>query len=244
MSEEGPKVYNFSELPADAEEAFLILEERYRRECEFAVRESGENENVSVYYTDYIAQVLGAAEELELVEAAFSKDVPAIQDVDFDTYQNFSKRVKHYRTRLEIRHGRRVQGYSVSFDAPTKAKLHHLLKPVREIFDKLEIEERKREALFAKLNALESEIDRSRTRFDAFAALTIESAEVVGEAIHKSKLLEALNTVARIFGAAKKEEETRQLPAPTKPKQIEHQDSKFRPPKIGNRGDMDDEIPF
>ncbi len=238
--------YEYSELPFDPEESFLILEDRFRRECEAAVQHSSEHDNVSIYYTDYIAQVLGAAEELGLVEAAFEKEVPAIQDVDFHTYQNFSKRVKHYRTRLEIRHGRRVQNNSVRFDAPTKAKLHHLLKPVHEIFTNLEVDENKREALFSKLKALESEIDRNRTRFDAFAALTIEAAEVVGQIVEQSRLLEVFNAIARIFGTAKKDEELRQLPAPKKPKQIEHKNSKspLKKAALTKHDDMDDEIPF
>ncbi|UEM14252.1 hypothetical protein J4G43_008385 [Bradyrhizobium barranii subsp. barranii] len=81
--------YDFQELPLDPEEAFLTLEDRFRRECEVAVQQAHEQENVSVYYTDYIAQVLGAAEELELVEAAFGEtEVPQIENVDFQTYQN------------------------------------------------------------------------------------------------------------------------------------------------------------
>lgn len=225
--------YKYLDLPADPEEAFLALEDRYRRECEDAVSKSGEHDNVSIYYTDYIAQVLGAAEELGLAEAAFEKETPAIQDVDFHTYQNFSKRVKHYTTRLEIRHGRRIQGYSVRFDTAAKSKLHHLLGQVRDVFLKLELEERKRESLLAKLHDLENEIDRSRTRYDAYAALAIETAEVTGEVIERSKILELLDAVARIFGVAKKKEGTPQLPAPSKPKQIEHK-----------RSEMDDDIPF
>jgi hypothetical protein len=233
--------YDFQELPLDPEEAFLTLEERYRIECDEAVRQSNEHDNVSVYYTDYIAQVLGAAEELGLVEAAFEAEVPRIENVDFQTYQNFSKRVKHYRTRLEIRHGRRVQGYSVRFDAPTKAKVHHLLAQVREVFSKLEVDEAKREALLSKLADLEGEVDRNRTRFDAYAALAIEVADVTGEVVGRSRILEVLDAVARLFGVAKKEETLRQLPAPTKPKQIEHQKPT---PKRGKGSEMDDDIPF
>ncbi len=61
--------YDYKELPLDPEEAFLILEARYRSECETSVQNSNQNDNVGIYYTDYIAQVLGAAEELGLVEA-------------------------------------------------------------------------------------------------------------------------------------------------------------------------------
>jgi hypothetical protein len=234
--------YDFQELPYDPEEAFLTLESRYRLECDEAVRESGEHDNVSIYYTDYIAQVLGAAEELGLVEAAFGEtEVPSIENVDFHTYQNFSKRVKHYTTRLEIRHGRRVQGYSVRFDAPTKTKVHHLLAQVREIFSKLEVNEEKREALFSKLTDLEAEVNRNRTRFDAYAALAIEVADVTGEVVGRSRILEVLDAVARLFGVAKKNDAPRQLPAPDKPKQIEHQK---RPTKLNKRAEMDDDIPF
>jgi hypothetical protein len=227
-------------LPQDPEEAFLVLESRFRADCEEAVRRSGEHDNVSIYYTDYIAQVMGAAEELGLVEIVFASEIPAIEDVDFHTYQNFSKRVKHFTTRLEIRHGRRVQGYSVVFDATAKAKLHHLLNQVRDIFLKLEVDDRKRDALISKLSDLEKEVDRPRTRFDAYAALAIEVADVAGEVISRGKILEVLDAVARVFGVAKNEETTRQLPAPTKPKQIEHK----RPSRSEKRTDMDDDIPF
>jgi hypothetical protein len=233
--------FDYEQLPLEPEEAFLRLEARYRSECETAVRESGEHDNVGIYYTDYIAQVLGAAEELDLVEAAFDREIPPIQEIDFQTYQNFSKRVKHYTTRLEIRHGRRVQGYSVSFDATAKAKLHHLLNQIRELFAKLEIDDRKREALLSKLSDLEKEVDRNRTRFDAYAALAIEVADVTGEIVDRSKILDVLDAVARLFGIAKRDEATRQLPAPTKPKQIEHKKPDLRHSKPS---DMDDDIPF
>jgi hypothetical protein len=167
--------------------------------------------------------------------------VPQIENVDFQTYQNFSKRVKHYRTRLEIRHGRRVQGYSVRFDGPTKTKVHHLLAQIRAVFSKLEVDEQKREALFSKLADLEAEVDRNRTRFDAYAALAIEVADVTGEVVGRSRILEVLDAVARLFGVAKKDEAPRQLPAPTKPKQIEHR----RPSANQKRTETeDDDIPF
>jgi hypothetical protein len=233
--------YDFDDLPLDPEEAFLTLEGRYRLECEEAISKSGEHDNVSINYTDYIAQVLGAAEELGLVEAAFDTEIPKIENVDFHTYQNFSKRVKHYRTRLEIRHGRRVQGYSVQFDPTTKAKVHHLLNQVREIFTKLEVDEKKRESLISKLADLDAEVDRNRTRFDAYAALAIEVADVAGEVVDRSKILDVLDAVARLFGVAKKDEATRQLPAPSKPKQIGHQKPPAEPSK---RAEMDDDIPF
>lgn len=231
--------HDFSDLPADPEEAFLLLEEQYRKECEEAINDAGRDENLSIFYTDYIAQVLGAVEELELMGAAFgTQDIPSIHEVSFASYQDFSKRVKHYTTRLAIRRARRVQGHSVRFDATTKTKVHYLLGKIRSIFEQIEVNDGKRDALFAKLNALEAEVDRTRTRFEAYAALAIEVADVSGEVVERSKILEVLDSVARLFGAAAKQDTSGRLPSPEKPKQIEHK-------KNANSDESpDDDIPF
>lgn len=187
---------------------------------------------------DYIAQVIGAITELGL-EAKFNDRIPQIEDVDYQTYLNFSKDVKHYRTRLLIRRGRRVQGYSVQFDAATKVKVQHHIEQIRGIFDKLEVEHDKKESLFEKLNELQKEVDSDRTRFDAYAAVVVETAGVLGESVERSRVLDVLNAIARIIWGTKKEQETRRLPAPTPPKRIE-------PPRApeSKKGDLDDEIPF
>jgi hypothetical protein len=229
----------YENLPGDPERAFLILERHFRRECADRVAKAHQEENVHVYYVDYIAQVLASITELGIA-AEFDQRVPQIADVDYNTYLNFSKDVEHYRTMLEIRHGRRVQGYSVRFDAATKEKVRHHLKQLRSIFDKLEVDDRKREDLFDKLNELEQEVDRDRTGFDKFAALAIETAGVIGEATEKSKVLNVLDAIARVFWGAKTED-TKRLPSPTSPKRIEPPRAPAPTPK---RDDMNDEIPF
>jgi hypothetical protein len=234
-----PNIYE--NLPEDPEQAFLLLEEKYRAECEDGVRRAHQEENLNVYFVDYIAQVIGTITELGL-EAKFDNRVPQIENVDYQTYLNFSKDVKHYRTMLLIRHGRRVQGYSVQFDAATKVKVKHHIDQLRDIFGKLEIEQDKRDALRSKLNALQEEVDRDRTRFDVYAALAVEAAGVVGESVEKSKVLDVLNAIARVIWGTKKDQETKGLPAPTPPKRIEPP----RPSKSAakGRGDTEDEIPF
>ena len=160
----------YSTLPRDPEQAFLLLERHFREECEQRIAQMSNDDNIRVFYVDYIAQVLAAISELGLTNE-FNDRVPAIEDVDYNTYLNFSKDVKHYRTSLEIRHGRRLQGHSVAFDLATKEHVKHHIGQLRSIFEKLELEDKKRDALFARLNDLQIEVDRSRTRFDAYAAL-------------------------------------------------------------------------
>jgi hypothetical protein len=230
----------FENLPQDPEQAFLMLEDRFRLECEQKVDKAHPEASVNVFHVDYIAQVIATITELGL-QAEFANRVPSIEDVDYNTYLNFSKDVKHYRTMLLIRHGRRVQGYSVSFDPATKVKVQHHIKQLRDTFEKLEVEQDKREALFNKLNDLQKEVDRERTRFDAFAALAVEAAGVIGDVVEKTQVLKILDGIARVMWGSKKEEEMKQLPAPTTPKRIE---PPRRPKSTPKKGDMDDEIPF
>ncbi len=236
----------FENLPQDPEDAFLVLEEHFREECDEQISRAHQDENLNIYHINYIAQVIAAINELGL-QAQFADRVPVIQDVDYTTYINFSKDVKHYRTTLLIRRGRRVQGYSVRFDPATKAKVQHHIEQLRGIFEQLEVEQEKREALFNKLNALQQEVDRERTRFDAFAALAIETAGVVGDVVEKTQLLKILDSIARVMWGAKTEEETRCLPAPTLPKRIEApKRTKTIPAQRSapNKDDTEDEIPF
>src|SRR5262249_2515394 len=150
------------------------------------------------------------------------------------------KDARYYRERLQIRHGRRTQGYSVKFDAPTKQKLRHHLQQMRELVDKVEVEQKKKEALFSKINALQEEVDRDRTRLESFADLTVTAAGILDTALEPINKI--LNSIARVIHGAQQEEQ-KQLPAPRKPKQIEGP-KEAKAPQGGKRGDMDDEIPF
>jgi hypothetical protein len=233
MGEFGPDP--FEGLPDDPEDAFLVLEEHFRDECDLALKNSGRDDRTDVIYVAYISQVLAAITALGL-EAEFKSEVPSIENVSYNSYLDFNKDVIHYRTMLRIRRSQRRQGYSVQFDETAKRKIRHHLEQVLEIFNKLEVDDRKREKLIEKLDDLRSEVNQHRTRFDRFAALTIEVASVVGEAVDKSKLLELLDSVGRVFWGAQTEKQ-KQLPAPKQPK-LEPPKPKIDPPKA------DDDIPF
>lgn len=106
----------------------------------------------------------------------------------------------------------------------------------------LEVEQKKREALFSKLNDLQEEIDRDRSRFDTYAALAIETAGVLGETVDKSRVLALLDAIARVFWGAKSERETKRIPPPTLPKRLEPPSA---PGGLKRKVDgLDDDIPF
>ena len=241
----------FAELPDDPEEAFLVLERHFREQCEAKVQAAGQNDSVEIHYVEYISKVLAAIRELG-IRAAFETEVPEIQNVSYHTYANFSKDVEHYRTGLQIRRARRSKGYSVRFDAATKEKLRHLLEQVREIVEKLEVNENKKDVLLKRLNDFAKEVDRDRTRFEAWGAVVIQAAEVMGEAAEKAEPARKwLDSIGRLIWRAKeKEEETKQLPAPKEVKRIEppKNEDQTEPPKNEDQTEPpkneDDEIPF
>jgi hypothetical protein len=234
----------YQNLPTDSEEAFLFLEERYRQDLATEIADAGQDTRHDVLYVDYIAKVIAAVNELDL-EAEFRTKVPEIQDVDYNTYLNFNKDVQHYRTMLSIRRGRRVAGHSVKFDAIAKQKLRHHLEQMRTIVDKLEVEQDKRETLFFKIDALQLEVDRDRTRFESFADLTIAASGLLDTALGPINKL--INNIGRVFFEAK-EEETKKLPPPTSTKRIEGPKKELpdfpSKKRSKTRGDLDDEIPF
>jgi uncharacterized coiled-coil DUF342 family protein len=227
----------YASIPTDSELAFLHLEKYFKHVLDLQIDRAGNDGPGNVVYVEYIGKVLAAITELGLETAVVKQTVPAIEDVTYQTYQNFSKDVEHYKTALKIRNARRMQGYSVQLDTVTRAKITHHIQQLRDIFQKLEIDVEKKEALLKILNELQKEVDRNRTRFDIFASLVMAVADTAGEAIERSQVRPLLDSIARVIWGVKKDEETKMLPPRAEPKQIE-------PPRAPKSRDMDDEIPF
>jgi hypothetical protein len=235
MSDFGREPDPYEDLPDDPEEAFLRLESYFNAECNRRLQAATQDDRTDVIHIDYIAQVLGAITALGL-EGSFKSEVPSIEDVSYNTYLNFNKDVMNYRTILRIRRSQRDQGYSVQFDDTAKRKIHHHLDQVLELFGKLEIDDRKREKLISRLGDLQSEVNQPRTRFDRFAALSMEVSGVVGDTVERSRVIDLLDAIARVFWGAQTEKQ-KQLPPPKEPKRID-------PPKPKPKREMDDDIPF
>jgi hypothetical protein len=237
----------YANLPADPEQAFLALEKAFRADVEDSIVQAGEQEDITPQFVAYMSRVLAAVAELGL-ETNFHPEIPLVQNVGFQNYVNFTQEVRHYCTRLEIRNARRVQGHSVRFDSAARQKIHHFLTQVRELVEKLEIGDKRRDRLFTKISALELEVDRARTRLEAFGELVIEAASDIGEAAEKlSPVRKILDSIAKVIHGTKEEnevEDQKRLPAPKEQKRIEHQTKPDAKSGGGFSREMDDEIPF
>jgi hypothetical protein len=125
------------------------------------------------------------------------------------------------------------------------------LERIKNIVDGVEVSQRKKEALYSKINALADEIDRDRTRFDAAMALVLEVASTGGEAAEKLEPVRKwIDSIARLLGRAKEEEDAaaQGLPAPEERKQIEpprrSSAEKGKSACSDDFDDLDEDIPF
>jgi hypothetical protein len=184
--------------------------------------------------------VLGARDELQ-VKILLTYTAPALSLIRENDFLFVTGEVDRLRTRVQIRNSRRDRAYSVRFDAATKQKVRHLLNQIKEIVDEVELDDRKKEALYSKINALANEVDRDRTHIQAFGALVVEMAGIVGEAANRMEpARKFLDSIARVFGVAKSHEDANlQLPLHHEPKKIEPPHKRLPAPKTD-----DDDIPF
>jgi hypothetical protein len=135
-------------------------------------------------YYSYMNRVLGAKDELQ-VKILMEYKPPTLAMIREIDFLFIAGEVDRLRTRVQIRSSIRNKAYSVRFDAATKQKVRHLLNQIKEIVDEVELHDRKKEALYSKINALANEVDRDRTHVQAFGALVVEMAGIVGEAADK-----------------------------------------------------------
>jgi hypothetical protein len=121
--------------------------------------------------------------------------------------------------------------------------------------DKLEVPDKKREALYRRISDLENEVDRDRTRFDAYAALVLEASTTTEKAARQLKpLIKLLQPITTLFANATDSENAQlQLPPAQPLKRLEPPPLKLAPPEPESEpeppprqpiNDLDDEIPF
>lgn len=192
-------------------------------------------------HMDYMNKVVAAAKALEIEEVA--KYALPERDYVFQGYDDFTLVVQRVCMEIGLRKVRTGKVYSVALDPASKERIHVLVKKIREVIESADLEEKKKNSLFAKLNAFDADVDRSRTPFGNAMLMALDVAHVVktyGEALNPlNELLKRINEM--MSDAKSKEPEQTQLPPPEEKKKLEPPPKKIehKPPR-----DMDDDIPF
>ena len=111
--------------------------------------------------------------------------------------------------------------------------------------DKLELPVDKKDRIFKCINALQSEIDRGRTRYETLGALLVVGSDEAADRV--DRWVPTLKAITSVFRASKEaeEKERQSLPAPKEVKRIEVWNSPSdKPTERSFDKPLDDEIPF
>ncbi len=233
----------YESLNDDNEIAFVQVVEKLEEELLDQLRGLEQNTDDRFYHLEYMNKVVGAAVALNIDEIR-RFELPSLQNV-FDSYSDFSREVKRYVMAVRLCKIRTGKIYSVELDGASKERIHNLLKKVRIVIERADLDEKKRNSLFDKLNAFEADVDRRRTTFQNAMLAAMDVAHVVktyGEALNP--LNEMFKRISEILGAAKdKEPEQQQLPPPKRQEKLEPPPKQIEGPRQKPVRDGDD-IPF
>jgi hypothetical protein len=226
---------DFSDLPDDPELAFVTLVSKFDEAREAKIASSDERSDTSIFLLDYMNNVVGVANALHL-DLYDDWEMPESDRAVYELYREFSLRTKRYVLEVQLRHARIGKHYSVGLNAGTKARIRKLVEQIKEQLEKSDLEERKRNVLFGKLNKFLEEVDRERTRYDAAMDMTLEIVGAIDKA--SSPIIALLDSVTRLLAQAKSAEPL-ELPPPKDRRKIEGPRKQLPKPKT-----MDDDIPF
>ncbi|MGY5806229.1 hypothetical protein ACXHXG_00850 [Rhizobium sp. LEGMi198b] len=233
----------FDDLPDDPEVAFVRLYERANKEYQEQTYDVQDTRAAAV---EFMNTMLGVAQGLEI--SGFEEwTIPDDWDDIYPAFTSFDRALKRYIMEVKVRKSRVTKVYSVQLSPEDKERIHSLIREIREILTSADLQDRKRNSLFNKLNAFEADVDRVRTRFDNATLMAIDIIGVVDKGTNALKPInELLRRIQAIMGNAKESEpEQNQLPPPAERKKLPPPPKRIEGPSNGGFSrDLDDDIPF
>jgi hypothetical protein len=228
----------YFDLPDDSEEAFAVLHRRRYRKLE-QIWENNEGGNYWHHEREYIdcMTAFDAVHNLGLL-TQFANPPRSTNDFG-DFFQDFRRHVEVTSQKILIEAARRAKTGSqqiIVLDSSARQAIHRLIEAIREKLNGLQLPENKRDVLFNKLNSFASEIDRNRTRTEAFYNFAVETARTAKTVNDEIKPLQ--ETIDRVFDMIEKAKKLKDsLPPWSERKKVEG------PPKQLPKPDLDD-LPF
>lgn len=239
---------NLLDLPEDPEIAFVEYERQIRKEMWANL--NGEDISRSyeldqkIYYCTKIMAFHDAYGFSFLKKPLLQRRDDEIE-VNFDMFMD---EVNYWTTQITIRHAQRLRPIQtiLQLTPEIRRQLHSYISRIRETIAPIELPLQKKEALLGKLNALADEIDRDRTKAEAWAAFALEIAGTGGQAARELKPVKDLSdAIGGLLGKAKELADRLGLPSPMPRKRIEGPRDRISPPERAQTLDeLDDDIPF
>lgn len=239
MSNEELDVNEYIDLPDDPEVAFAVLQVRKYKALEAAY----EDNLGGVYLERRYVDTLIAFDEVHGLGILTAFQSPPNNDSEFSTFfQGFRRNTEIASQKIMMEAARRHKTGAqnvIVLDATTRETIHSLINAIRDKLNALTLPENKRESLFTKLNAFAAEVDRNRTRTEAFYAFAVETARTAREV--NAELQPVQQTIDRVFDWIEKAKKLADvLPSWGERKKIEGPTKRLPKPQQK----LDDEIPF
>ena len=248
----------FLNRPDDDELAFLHYEKIYRVPLDKALAELQENErdqywnSYNHFMQTYINNVIATVEALDLNILQNWVNNPNAANDD-KNFKQIRFDVDGVITQIKVRHAQLIRKSSVHLEPETREKVRDLINKIKITIEAIDLPLSRKEALMSRLNAFSAEVDRDRTKFDAFGALLVEAAGVAGKMERKLRPIRKwIDSIAGVLHEARAVEDARpRLSAPDK--RIEAPARRIPPPssKLWEpgappppSGALDDDIPF
>ena len=230
----------YLDLPDDPEIAFAVLQQR-----EYAALERIWKSTEGATWREeqrYIDTLIAFDKVHNLGIFTDFRSSPS-KGVKFEQFfEDFLRHSEVSSKKIKMEEARRLKtgGQTiVVLDATAREAIHALINAMREKLNELTLPENKREALFDKLNAFAAEVDRNRTRTEAFLSFVVDVARTAGTVSDELKPLR--QPIDRILDLIEKASNwTDALPPWKDRKRIEGPPKRIAPPQQ----DLDDDIPF
>jgi hypothetical protein len=242
---------NLAALPANSQEAFSEYEAQVRAAYEESARgDQDYNVDQDNNYTgsydperSYVMAILAFLDEYSL--EAEVEDISALDNEEFyKHFKQFKSKIEYVTIRYSLRKNRITSGglgTVISISQSYKSEIGSLLEKIRKIVNQEVEAGKKKDKIFGKIAALQSEVDRDQTTVDAAFGRVLDLSKVLGEAGGNIKpAVDQLERLKKIFWD--RSEKVKQLPKPDRPKMItEEKQGGYKDGKVSV---PDDEIPF
>lgn len=225
-------------LPDDDKLAFVVYEERLRAKTR-AIAPEHEDLNLEREYANHIVAFIKIAN----LDIPVNRDPPE-NDVAFGVwYRSFLQAIDYHIVEIRLAHARGVDNgvaTMIYLSEDYKTEIHKLLGRIRKVVNAVDLSDAKKNAIYDKIAALQSEVDRTKTRFDTFLSRWLDLTNAAREgAENLEPVVSLLEHVMRIFGRAKADHDVGMLPAPEETRKLP---GPKRDQSLGS--DLDDDIPF
>jgi len=235
------------DLSDSSEEAFALYEQRARTAFQDQIQNDrqyhsdhdGNYEGSYAPERSYVTAILAFLDEYSIESNI--EDISELENDEFyKEFGRFKSKVEYISTRFSLRKNRLEKGSlgtAITIEKNYKSEVGSHLEKIRKIINQEVSEGAKKDKIFKKIGALQSEVDRDITTIDAAFGRMLALSRVMGECGDNVKpAIDQLERIKKIFWD--NSDKVDALPKPERPKALPKAST-----ETGSR-DLDDEIPF